>query len=78
LIYSWNYGIELEDLIGQPIPYIYAETQRRIIEALMADDRITSVSDFEFSHMGGDVAVHFTVVTIYGSVSVEKVVAGVV
>ena len=24
-IYSWNYGIELEDLFGQPIPYVYAE-----------------------------------------------------
>ena len=40
IIYSWNYGIELQDLFGQPIPYVYAELQRRISEALLADDRI--------------------------------------
>ncbi len=33
IIYSWNYGIELQDLFGQPIPYVYAELQRRIEEA---------------------------------------------
>ena len=30
LIYDWNYGIELNDLIGKPIPYVYAEIERRI------------------------------------------------
>lgn len=23
VIYSWNYGIELQDLFGKPIPYVY-------------------------------------------------------
>lgn len=79
VIYSWNYGIELADLIGKPIPFIYAETQRRITEALLNDDRIKSVTNFSFSHNGGDVAVTFDVDTIYGTVSsVTKEVAGVV
>jgi hypothetical protein len=78
IIYSWNYGIEVKDLIGKPIPYIYAETQRRIIEALMTDDRITNVDDFKFSNNGGDVAIHFTVTTIYGKVTATKEVAGIV
>jgi hypothetical protein len=40
LIYSWNYGIELADLFGEPIPYVYSELKRRIAEALTQDDRI--------------------------------------
>ncbi len=79
IIYSWNYGIELRDLFGQPIPFVYAEVQRRIKEALLQDDRITAVTDFEFSNNDGDVAVHFNVSTIYGDVTdIEKVVYGVV
>ncbi len=66
LIYSWNYGIELADLYGQPIPYVYAEIQRRIEEALLADDRISKVNNFLFSHTGGDVLVTFDAITEYG------------
>lgn len=65
-IYSWNYGIELADLYGQPIPYVYAEIQRRIEEALSTDDRIDKVKNFNFSHNGGDVIVTFDVITAYG------------
>lgn len=79
IIYSWNYGIELRDLFGQPIPFVYAEVQRRIEEALLADDRITDVKNFTFSHNDGDVAVHFDVSTIYGDINnVEKVVENIV
>ena len=42
-IYSWNYGIELVDLFGQPIPWVYPELERRITEALVWDDRINTV-----------------------------------
>ena len=74
-IYSWNYGIELEDLFGQPIPYVYAELQRRITEALEADDRIISVTGFEFSHDDGDVFARFDVETIFGTI--ENITKGV-
>lgn len=75
LIYSWNYGIELEDLFGKPIPYVYAMLKVRIEEALMADDRITKVYNFEFSHNDGDVLVIFDVDTIFGTLEgLEKVV----
>lgn len=78
IIYSWNYGIELEDLFGQPIPYVYAELQRRIEEALLNDDRITNVHDFEFSNNGGDVLAVFRVDTIYGTINASKEVKGIV
>lgn len=75
LIYSWNYGIELEDLFGKPIPYVLPEIPRRIKEALTQDDRIDDVLGFDLSYdKKGNVLAKFTVVTIYGSVEVEKVV----
>lgn len=70
IIYSWNYGIELADLYGQPIPYVYAEIQRRITEALLADDRINDVTNFNFSNpQSGDVFTTFDVVTDYGIIT---------
>lgn len=79
VIYSWNYGIELADLFGKPLPFIYAETQRRIEEALTADDRIASVTDFEFSNNYSDVTVDFIVNSVDGySIPIRKVVSGIV
>lgn len=79
IIYSWNYGIELADLFGKPIPFVYAEIQRRIIEALLADDRIKDVYDFSFSNKGEDVTVTFTASTIYGVIEgLTKEVKGIV
>ena len=73
LIYSWNYGIELEDLFGKPIPYVLPEIPRRITEALEQDDRITNVGDFDLSYnKKGDVLAKFRVTTIYGSFTASK------
>ena len=71
-IYSANYGIELQDLFGKPIPYVFAVLPQRITDALMQDDRIVSVSDFELSHNEGDVLCKFTVETIYGTLELQK------
>ena len=38
IIYSWNYGIELEDLFGMPVEYCVVELERRILEALLQDN----------------------------------------
>ena len=48
-IYSWDYGVELRDLFGRPMKYVKPELKRRITEALVQDDRITDVTDFEFT-----------------------------
>lgn len=68
LIYSWNYGIELEDLVGQNPSYVTSEIKRRITEALLADDRVISVTDFTFYKSDiDDMTVTFTINTIYGT-----------
>ena len=74
VIYSFDYGVELSDLIGEPISYVCSEIERRITEALMQDDRIESVSDFEFNTSNREVVCTFVVHTIFGDVAEEKVV----
>lgn len=74
LIYSWNYGIELVDLFGQPMSFVLPELKRRITEALTQDERIQSVDAFSFEVDKRKVHVTFTAYTIFGDVDVEKVV----
>ena len=77
-IYSWNYGIELEDLFGKPKDFVYSDLETRITEALLQDDRINSVDNFVFSSNKGDVSVTFTVNTVFGDVQVERRVNNIV
>lgn len=48
LAYDWQYGIQLDDLIGQPKSIVKALLPDRIKEALIYDDRIKDVIDFTF------------------------------
>lgn len=75
VIYSWNYGIELQDLIGEPVSYVCAELIDRITEALTQDDRIDSVDNFDFTFPQKNViSATFTVHTIYGDIDAERTV----
>lgn len=74
VIYSWNYGIELIDLYGQPVSYVIPELKRRITEALTWDERIISVDNFSFDANKGKITCNFTVHTIFGDIETEKVV----
>ena len=75
LIYSRNYGVELNDLIGEPISYVIPELERRITEALIQDDRIENIDNFEFQNIKGKVQCKFTVHSKYGNIKAEKVVS---
>lgn len=72
LIYSWDYGVELLDLFGEPISYVCPELERRITEALLQDDRIEEVDGFEFEASKGAVKASFTVHTVFGDMQAEK------
>lgn len=71
VIYSDNYGVELRDLIGEHIAYVIPEAERRIREALIWDERITSVFDFEFDIGKKSVGITFKCNTIFGEVNIE-------
>lgn len=75
LIYPYTYGLNTLDLIGKPSYYVAAVLPERIKNALLGDDRITDVTDFEFKINRNKITVKFIVHTIYGEVDGETEVA---
>ena len=73
-IYDWNYGVELEELYGKNVTYVIPELKKRIEDALLADDRVTAVTDFSFQQEKGSVTAVFLVHTIFGAVEAERTV----
>lgn len=71
-IYSFDYGIELENLIGQDPVYVKVELKRRIEECLLEDERIQSVDNFNFVVTGDEMLCTFDVESIYGDLTVSK------
>lgn len=72
LIYDWDYGFEISDLIGQDIDIIQIEIQKRISDALKQDERITNVYDFIFKKTNKILHVSFSINTIFGEYTEEK------
>ncbi|HWP50746.1 MAG TPA: DUF2634 domain-containing protein [Clostridia bacterium] len=75
LIYSGDYGMELDELFGKSRPYVAADLERRIREALLEDDRITAVENFEISFSGDTATASCTAVTLFGDVNIERSVS---
>lgn len=66
-IYSANYGLE------KRVGAVYSvELERLVRDALLQDDRITAVENFSASIDGDEAKVSFTVVSIFGSLGVER------
>jgi len=78
LIYTPDYGSELEGLIGRDPLFVQSELKRRIREALMQDDRIEDVTNFNIRFDGDSALVRFTVVSVFGDFEAEQEVAAVV
>lgn len=76
VIYSSQYGVELDRMIGQDYDFIVSDLERTITEALTADDRVIDITDFQTNKIGIDkMEVSFTVNTFDGSVDIEMEVA---
>ncbi|SHH76219.1 Protein of unknown function [Caloranaerobacter azorensis DSM 13643] len=71
-IYSFNYGIELESLIGKDPVYVQIELKRRVQECLLQDERIKSVDNFKFEINGDKLLCTFDVTSIYGDLTITK------
>lgn len=66
-IYSINFGAELNSLVGRETEYVESMLKRRLSEALLADKRILSVSNFTFEQKGlNELLCSFDVRTVYG------------
>lgn len=75
-IYTDEYGIELQTLIGENFDLVEAEIGRIIKEALLADDRIVSVENIQATKLDStSLLITFSVESIFGTLAFEEVVA---
>lgn len=72
VIYSGNYGIQLENLIGKDYDYIVSELKRRLEDAISTDDRFIRVDNFSIEKTGiNSLLVNCTVVSIEGAFDIS-------
>ena len=73
LIYSWDYGSEIDDLIGQSYTqeYIEVEAKRMIEECLLINENITNISDFEVTIADDKLTINFKANTVFGEVEMN-------
>ncbi len=74
VIYDWNYGVEFNDLVGVEKDYAKVLIESRIKDALLQDDRIEAITDFEFVQNKKSITAYFVVKTIFGDIEMEKAV----
>lgn len=62
VIYTGEYGSEIEGLVGQEAEFAKTEMERRVKDALFTDKRIQAVTDFEVTTgAGGRLSAQFRV-----------------
>ena len=67
-IYQPTSGMQWDGLLGQDTGFVAAELQRRLLDALLQDDRVTGLKDYSYNVNGQSLVVTFTVTTVYGDV----------
>lgn len=72
LIYTANYGSELEKLIGSNPIFVQSEITRMIREALTQDDRISTIGNVQTTVTGDSLLIEFTVISSYGSFDITQ------
>lgn len=73
IIYSFNYGSEIDNVIGMDYELAKSEIERYVREAILADDRFTEIRNFKVSKVASDsMSISFDVYTIYGTINVEQ------
>ena len=72
-IYSWDYGQDLDELIGQgyETDYIKSEVERRVQECLMINEHIKGCHSFEINLINDSLQISFTVDTSFGEVNIN-------
>ena len=65
-------SIQVHKLFGKPIPYVYSELQRITKECLLPDNRISELTNFNFSHKKNKVFMSFVAHTVFGEIPIER------
>lgn len=71
VIYNWYYGTEFDSLVGKDRDFVKSELKRRIAEAILEDDRILDVTDFNISFNKDVANVVFLVETNIGDININ-------
>lgn len=73
IIYSWGYGNEVYDLIGNSYSeeYLRSECRRYMEECLFENEHITGIEDLEVSQINEVLYIKFKMITDVGSKEVE-------
>ena len=72
-IYSWDFGQDLDELIGQGYEkgLIKSEVERRIKDCLLVHPHIKECKNFDIKLQQDQLHVNFTVNTTYGEVNIN-------
>lgn len=75
-IYSWQYGVEYEQYIGETITdeYLQSDCQVETEEALLVNPYITGITDFSATLQGSTLRIIFTAETTLGDMEVSAYV----
>lgn len=71
LIYNWYYGTEFDSLIGKNRDFVTSELKRRIREALLEDDRILDVTNFNITYENDKANIEFEVNSNIGDITID-------
>jgi hypothetical protein len=72
-IYTWNYGNDIETLIGKPFTdeLKQSEAARYVRECLMINPYITGVTNVNVTFTDGEISISCKIETIYGEAEVD-------
>lgn len=75
IIYPDSYGAETDTVVGRDSSAGFTESElpRVITEALIYDERISEVRNFDIEQQGDSVTATFTVVTVEGALEIQEV-----
>jgi phage baseplate assembly protein W len=72
VIYSGDYGVELESLIGKEFEYVESDIRRRLEEAVAPDDRIQGITELTTERSGkNNLIVNCTIQTVDGAFTIS-------
>ncbi len=70
-IYDWNYGSQLNELIGKNSVIVEMLAEKYINDALLADSRIEKIKNFEMEKDMNEVSIKFDAITNIGTININ-------
>ena len=67
-IYRPYTGMDYRNLVGLDAGYVGIELKRRLLDALLVDDRVTGIENYTYTVENGALYATFTVTTVYGGI----------